>query len=54
MTRVTVSVVLDCLGAGLSEEQVIEEYPSLTREGIRAAATYGASLALEEILPLRA
>ena len=51
-TRVTISVVLDCLAAGISEAEILAEYPSLTAEGIRAAAAYGAALAREELLPL--
>jgi uncharacterized protein (DUF433 family) len=47
-------VALDCLAAGLSEDEIIEQYPSLTRDGIRAAAAYGAALAREEIFPLPA
>jgi uncharacterized protein (DUF433 family) len=39
-TRVPVSVVLDCLAAGMSAGQIVEEYPTLTSEGVRAAA-YG-------------
>lgn len=53
-TRVPVSVVLDCLAAGLSEVEILRQYPSLTVEGIRAAAAYGAALAREEIHPLPA
>lgn len=53
-TRIPVSVILDCLAAGLSEDDIIEQYPSLTQEGIRAAAAYGAALAREEIFPLPA
>jgi uncharacterized protein (DUF433 family) len=53
-TRIPVSVVLDCLAAGLSEGEIIEQYPSLDRERIRAAAAYGAALAREEIFPLPA
>jgi uncharacterized protein (DUF433 family) len=53
-TRIPVSVALDCLAAGLSEDEIIEQYPSLTRDGIRAAAAYGAALAREEIFPLPA
>jgi len=53
-TRIPVSVVLDCLAAGLSEDEILEQYPSLDREGIRAAAGYGAVLAREEISPLPA
>jgi uncharacterized protein (DUF433 family) len=47
-TRLMVSVVLDSLAAGMTEEQILAEYPTLTREGIRAAAAYGAELARDE------
>ena len=53
-TRIPVSVVLDCLAAGLPEGEIVKQYPSLTRDGIRAAAAYGAALAREEIVPLPA
>jgi len=52
-TRVMVSIVLDCLAAGMTTTEIIAGYPSLTKEGIRAAAAYGAALAREELLPLR-
>jgi uncharacterized protein (DUF433 family) len=51
-TRIPVSVVLDCLAAGMSEREILEEYPDLTVEGIRAAAAYGAALAREEVHPV--
>jgi uncharacterized protein (DUF433 family) len=51
-TRVPVSVVLDCLADGMSEGEILAEYPSVTGEGIRAAAAYGARLAREELVPL--
>lgn len=51
-TRVLVSVVLDCLAAGMTTSEILAEYPSLTEEGIRAAAAYGAALAREEVVPL--
>ena len=46
-TRIMVSVILDCLAAGMSERDILVEYPTLTVEGIRAAAAYGAALARE-------
>jgi len=51
-TRVPVSVILDCLAAGMTAEQIIAEYPAVTVAGIRAAAAYGAALAREELLPV--
>jgi uncharacterized protein (DUF433 family) len=53
-TRIPVSVVLDCLAAGLGEDEILRQYPTLTVEGVRAAAAYGAALAREEIHPLPA
>ena len=51
-TRIPVSVVLDCLAAGMTEKQILAQYPTLTVEGIRAAAAYAAALTREEIIPL--
>lgn len=51
-TRIPVSVVLDCLAAGMTEKQILEQYPGLTVDAIRAAAAYGAVLARQDILPL--
>lgn len=44
-TRVPVSVILDCVAADMSVDDVLIEYPSVTTEGVRAAAAYGAMLA---------
>ena len=53
-TRIMVSVILDNLADGLSPEQIVEEYPPLTLDDIRAAIGYAATLTREEeILPLR-
>jgi uncharacterized protein (DUF433 family) len=38
--------------AGMSAEEITAEYPTVTVPGLRAAATYGAALAREELLPL--
>ena len=47
-TRIMVSIVLDALADGMTEAEIIAEYPTLTPEGIRAAAAYGAELARDE------
>lgn len=52
-TRIPVSVVLDALAEGMSEAEILAGYPTLTVEGIRAAAAYGAALAREELVLLR-
>lgn len=51
-TRIPVSIVLDCLAGGMTEQDILAAYPTLTVDGIRAAAAYGAALAREEVLPL--
>ncbi len=51
-TRIPVSVILDNLAAGVSEDEILQEYPTLTKEAIHAAIAYAAVLAREEILPL--
>jgi uncharacterized protein (DUF433 family) len=53
-TRIMVSVILDCLAADMSERDILVGYLTLTVEGVRAAAAYGAALAREEVLPLGA
>ena len=52
-TRIMVSVVLDCLADGMTEAEIVQEYPSLTADDVRAAVRYAADLAREELLPLR-
>lgn len=51
-TRVHVATVLDNLAAGLTVEEVIKSYPSLSRESVQAALSYAAELAKERIVPL--
>jgi uncharacterized protein (DUF433 family) len=51
-TRVPVSVILDCLAAGMTGEEITAEYPTVSGAGVRAAAAYGAALAREELLPV--
>jgi uncharacterized protein (DUF433 family) len=53
-TRVMVSVVLDNLAAGLTPDEILKSYPSLTPDGIRATMTYAAELARERVLLLPA
>lgn len=51
-TRFSVSVILDCLAAGMTAEEITSEYPTVTIAGVRAAAAYGAALAREDLLPI--
>ena len=40
--RITVYDVLDYLAAGMSEDEILEDFPDLTREDIRAALAFAA------------
>jgi uncharacterized protein (DUF433 family) len=53
-TRIWVSLILDMLATGMSEEQLRAEYPSLTHEDILAAIAYGAEVARERVIPIPA
>jgi len=48
-TRIPVELLLRKLGEGATEDQLLDAYPRLSREDIRAAITYAAeALAHEE------
>jgi uncharacterized protein (DUF433 family) len=49
-TRVMVSVVLDNLATGLTPEEILQSYPSLSIEMVQAAMAYAAELARERIV----
>jgi len=52
-TRITVELILRKLAEGLAENELLEDYPHLTTEDIRAAVAYGAAtVAHEEIVLL--
>ena len=48
-TRIEASVVLDALAEGLTPDEIIDHYPSLAPEDIRAAAAYASDLARENL-----
>ena len=52
-TRITVELILRKLAEGGTERDLLEDYPHLTKEDIRAAMAYGAaSVAHEEVVLL--
>ncbi|HEY0781600.1 MAG TPA: DUF433 domain-containing protein [Thermoanaerobaculia bacterium] len=52
-TRITVELILRKLSEGATEEMLLDAYPRLDRDDIRAAIAYAAdSLAHEEIILL--
>ena len=48
--RIRVKDVLDLLAAGLSEEEILKDYPDLESEDIRASFQYAAAQASHAVL----
>lgn len=51
-TRVWVALVLDFLSDGMSEAELLAEYPQLTHLDILAAIAYGAEMSRERVVPV--
>lgn len=51
-TRIWVSLILDFLANGMSVEEILEEYPQLTKKSIRAAIAYGAEMSRERYVEI--
>lgn len=51
-TRLWVSLILDFLASGMSMQELLEEYPQLTIEDIRAAIAYGAQMSRERYVEI--
>jgi uncharacterized protein (DUF433 family) len=48
-TRIYIAIILDGLAEGLTPEQIIDHYPQLTPDDIRAALAYAAELSRENV-----
>ena len=51
-TRVWVSLILDIMADGVSEQELLAEYSQLKHEDILAALAYGAQAARGHIVPV--
>lgn len=51
-TRIWVSLILDFLASGMSQEDVLKEYPDLTPLDIQACLAYGAEMSRERHVPI--
>jgi uncharacterized protein (DUF433 family) len=51
-TRVWVSLIVDNLAAGSTEDEILEAYPSLATEDIRAALAYAAEMTRERYVEI--
>ena len=52
-TRIWVSLILDLLADGMLFEEILQEYPTLTVEDIRAAIAYGAEMSRERFVEVK-
>jgi uncharacterized protein (DUF433 family) len=50
-TRITVAVILRMIAAGMTPQEIVQDYPELREEDVRQAAAYGAWLASEQCRP---
>lgn len=51
-TRIWVSVIVDNLAAGAKESEILEAYPQLEPDDIRAALAYAAEMTREHVIPI--
>jgi uncharacterized protein (DUF433 family) len=51
--RIPVATVVALVAQGMTEQQIVAEYPDLTAEDIREALRYAAAAVDEQFLPLR-
>ena len=51
-TRIWVSLILDFLAGGMTEAELLAEYPQLAHEDVLAAIAYGAEAARERVVPV--
>lgn len=51
-SRIWVSLVLDLLASGSGVDEILQEYPQLTREDIQACIAYGAEASRERFIPV--
>lgn len=49
-TRLSVDFILGLFAAGWSQEKVLENYPALTSEALRAVFAYAAEILHEEVV----
>ena len=48
-TRIEIAVILDSLAEGMTEPEIMDHYPQLTKDDIHAALAHAADLAHESV-----
>jgi len=51
-TRIWVSLLLDMMAAGDSFDEILENYPQLTMDDLRAAIAYGSEMSRERFVEI--
>jgi len=51
-TRLWVALILDFLADGMTEAELLADYPQLMHSDVMAAIAYGAEMSRERILPV--
>jgi len=51
-TRIWVSLILDNLAEGMSEQELLEAYPQISHEDILTALAYAAEISRERFIPV--
>ncbi len=51
-TRLWVSLILDFLADGMTEAELLSDYPQLMYDDVMAAIAYGAEMSRERIVPV--
>ncbi len=49
-TRVPVAILVGSIADGMTVDEVVNEYPQITREAVRAALAYAADVVRQDIL----
>ena len=50
--RIWVSLILDLLAAGTTIEEILDQYPGLTREDVLACIAYGSEMSRERYVDI--
>jgi uncharacterized protein (DUF433 family) len=50
--RIWVSLILDFLAAGTSIEEIVDQYPGVTREDVLACIAYGSEMSRERYVDI--
>jgi uncharacterized protein (DUF433 family) len=53
-TRIYIAIILDALAEGMSPEEIIDNYPQLKIDDVRAALAYAAEMSRENIWKIAA